>query len=114
MNTRATPFIAVWAAFAPIFSRPAAEPNEFAPVPPERAADVLKTTFQRYAEEDGQTYYEKNTAIKTRRVNKPIAPETFSITSLHLAQGDVLIDFILGKQYTYKDGQLVYKSDIQN
>jgi len=74
----------------------------------------VKTTFQRYAEEDGQTYYEKNAAIKTRRINKPIAPETFSMASLKLAQGDVLIDFILGKQFIYKDGQLVYRSDIQN
>jgi len=74
----------------------------------------VKTTFQRYAEEGGETYYEKNAAIKTRGINKPIAPEIFSMASLKLAQGDILIDFILGKQFIYKDGQLVYKSDIQN
>lgn len=31
-----------------------------------------------------------------------------------LESTDVLVDFIRGKQYICKDGQLVYKSDIQN
>jgi len=66
-----------------------------------------RTTFQRFVGKDGQAYYEKNATFKNLRINKPIPSSTFTYKNLGLENDDILIDLIAGKEYIYRNDQLI-------
>jgi len=87
---RAIASIAVCMTFVPIFSRPAsAEPSEFAPVPPERIADVLKTisdtsraNYERLRTWEGEVQVVRNTVYGGDQVKRVLDDAGIAVTAV--------------------------------
>jgi len=56
---------------------------------------------------DGSLRSRKERTFKNIRLNAVIPPEKFTYKNLSLTNGDVFIDKILEKEYTYQEGKLI-------
>lgn len=66
-----------------------------------------KTTEQIFDRKSGDLSYETTYTYNNLKVNQPIPAETFTYKNLGLKNGDKFVDKILGKEYTYRDGELI-------
>lgn len=66
-----------------------------------------RTTEQIFERKNGELSYEAEYAFKNSQINRLIPAETFTYKNLGLKDGDKFIDKILGKEYTYQDGELI-------
>jgi len=66
-----------------------------------------KATEQIFERKNGELSNEEEYIFRNCEVNKRIPEETFTYKNLSLKNGDKFVDKILGKEYTYQDGELI-------
>jgi hypothetical protein len=69
-----------------------------------------RTTKQNFKGENAELGYERECVFTNLKLNQAIPEETFTYKNLGLKNDDKFVDKILGKEYTYQDGELILTS----
>ena len=73
---------------------------------------LAKTNVQNYSWNTGNLTYENTEIYSNAKINKPVSSEIFNYKNLGLKNGDKFIDKIEGKEYKYKDANLIFVADV--